>query len=236
VAAAALGTEKVPRVDKIIGPGNQFVATAKRMLFGRVGIDNFAGPSEVVVLFDATANPAHVAADLLAQAEHDDLASAVGVTDSADAAQAVAVEVSRRVAGLGREKTCRRSLESYGGLVVAPSMGFALRFVDTLAPEHVEIMTADAEKHAAAIRNAGAIFIGPFAPEAFGDYCAGPNHVLPTAGTARFASALSVADFQRHVSVIRGSDALLKASASTIAKLARVEGLEAHARSAEARF
>lgn len=236
VAAAALGTEKIARVDKIVGPGNQFVATAKRMLFGRVAIDSFAGPSEVVVLFDSSANPEHVAADLLAQAEHDEMASAVGVTDSAETAQAVAAAVGRRLAGLPREKVCRLSLESYGGIVVAPSMGFALRFVDTLAAEHVEIITNEAEKHASQIRNAGAIFVGPHAPEAFGDYLAGPNHVLPTAGTARFASALGVGDFLRQVSIIRGSEALLKANADAIATLARVEGLEAHARSVEARF
>jgi histidinol dehydrogenase len=236
IAAAALGTEKIARVDKIVGPGNQFVAVAKRMLNGRAAIDNFAGPSEVVVLFDSSANPAHVAADLLAQAEHDEMAAAVAVTDNAEAAQAVAVEVSKQVAGLPREKVCRLSLESYGGIVVAPSMGFALRFVDTLAAEHVEIMTSEAEKHASQLKNAGAIFIGAYAPEAFGDYLAGPNHILPTAGTARFASALGVGDFLRQVSIIRGSEALLKAHAPAIAKLARVEGLEAHARSIEVRF
>jgi len=236
VAAAALGTEKIARVDKVVGPGNQFVATAKRMLNGRVAIDSFAGPSEVVILFDASATPAHVAADLLAQAEHDEMAAAVGVTDSAEAAQAVAAEINLQLAGLPREAICRRSLESFGGIVVAPSMGFALRFVDTLAAEHVEVITGDAEKHSGQIRNAGAIFIGPFAPEAFGDYMAGPNHVLPTAGTARFASALGVGDFLRHVSIIRGSEAMLKPHVATIAALARIEGLEAHARSVEARF
>ncbi|CAG0927231.1 histidinol dehydrogenase [Planctomycetaceae bacterium] len=236
IAAAALGTEKIARVDKIIGPGNQFVAVAKRMLNGRVAIDNFAGPSEVVVLFDSSANPAYVAADLLAQAEHDEMAAAVAVTDNAEAAQAVAAEVAKQIAGLPREKTCRRSLESFGGIVVAPSMGFALRFVDTLAAEHVEILTGEAEKHAGQIKNAGAIFIGAHAPEAFGDYLAGPNHILPTAGTARFASALGVGDFLRQVSIIRGSEALLKAHTPAIAKLARVEGLEAHARSVEVRF
>lgn len=236
IAAAALGTEKIPRVDKVVGPGNQFVAIAKRMLNGRVAIDSFAGPSEIVILFDAGANPVHIAADLLAQAEHDEMAAAVGVTDSAEAAQAVVAEINRQLAGLPRESICRRSLESFGGIVVAPSMGFALRFVDTLAPEHVEIMTGDAEKHASLVKNAGAIFIGPFAPEAFGDYLAGPNHVLPTAGTARFASALGVGDFLRQVSIIRGSEALLKPHAAAIATLARVEGLEAHARSIEIRF
>lgn len=236
IAAAALGTEKIARVDKIVGPGNQFVATAKRMLNGRVAIDSFAGPSEVVVLFDGSAHAEHVAADLLAQAEHDEMASAVAVTDSAEAAQAVAAAVTRRLKDLPRAAVATRSLESFGGIVVAPSMGFALRFVDTLAAEHVEIITRDAEKHAGQIKNAGAIFIGPHAPEAFGDYLAGPNHVLPTAGTARFASALGVGDFLRQVSIIRGSQALLKANAEAIAKLARVEGLEAHARSVEARF
>ena len=236
VAAAALGTDKVARVDKIVGPGSLFVALAKRMLYGRLDIDNFAGPSEVVVLFDASANPAYVAADLLAQAEHDELAAAVAVTDNPDAATAVAVEVEKQLAGLPRESIARKSLESYGGIVVAPSLGFAVRFADTLAAEHVEILTEQAEQHAAQMKNAGAIFIGPHAPEAFGDYCAGPNHVLPTCGTARFSSALSVSDFVRQVSIIRGSPELLKANREAILKLARAEGLEAHARSVEKRF
>ncbi|GIK52281.1 MAG: histidinol dehydrogenase [Planctomycetaceae bacterium] len=235
IAAAAFGTEKVARVDKIVGPGSEFVALAKRMVFGRVDIDNVAGPSEVVVLFDGSANAAWVAADMLAQAEHDELAAAVGVTDSAEAAQAVVAELAKQLASLPREATARRSLQNFGGIVVAPSMGFGIRFADTLAPEHLEILTEQAEQHAAQVKNAGAIFVGPYAPEAFGDYCAGPNHVLPTVGTARFASALSVGDFLRQVSIIRGSAELLAANRQTILKLARAEGLEAHARSVELR-
>ncbi len=236
VAAAALGTEKVPRVHKLVGPGNIFVAIAKRLLYGRMAIDSIAGPSEIVVLFDRTANPGHVAADLLAQAEHDEHAAAIGVTDDAATAQAVAAEVEKQLAGLPREAIVRRALAEYGGLLVVPSLNFGLRFVDSLAPEHVEVITEKAEEHAAAIRHAGAIFIGPFAPEAFGDYCAGPNHVLPTAGTATWASALSVHDFLRQVSVIRGSRELLAANRAVIESLARAEGLEAHARSVAARF
>ncbi|MCC6464942.1 MAG: histidinol dehydrogenase [Planctomycetes bacterium] len=236
VAAAALGTPKVARVDKIVGPGNIFVAQAKRQLSGRVGIDSFAGPSEVVIVFDGGADPACVAADLLAQAEHDALAAAVAVTDNADAAAAVQAQVDAQLAALPRAGIAARSLRDFGGVIVAPSKGFALRIADSLAPEHLELLTETAEKDSAMVRNAGAVFVGAFAPEAFGDYCAGPNHVLPTAGTARFAQALSVADFTRHVSIIKGSREMLAANRDAIVKLARAEGLEAHARSVEKRF
>jgi histidinol dehydrogenase len=236
VAAAAIGTENVPRVDKFVGPGNIFVAIAKQMLSHRVGIDSFAGPSEVVVLFDAKADPALVAADLLAQAEHDVHAAAIGITDSEDAAKAVQKEVGKQLESLPRNETAAQSLNTYGGIMVAPSMGFAARLADSLAPEHCEVLTEDAEKLAAGLRNAGAIFVGPYAPEAFGDYNAGPNHVLPTGGSARWASLLRVNDFVRQVSVVRGSKELLQANQEAATKLARAEGLEAHARSIEARF
>ena len=235
IAAAALGTEKIAKVDKIVGPGNIFVAIAKRLLSGRVGIDSFAGPSEIVVVFDDAADPATVAADLLAQAEHDQHAAAIGVTDSSDAAEKVKAQVLKQLESLPRKDIAEASLRSYGGVLCAPSKGFALRLADAFSPEHLELLTADAEKDAEQIRNAGAIFIGPYAPEAFGDYNAGPNHVLPTSGTARWASALGVQDFVRQVSIIKGSKELLAANAEAALKLARAEGLEGHARSIEAR-
>ncbi|MBZ0136247.1 MAG: histidinol dehydrogenase [Planctomycetes bacterium] len=236
VAAAAIGTEKIARVDKIVGPGNIFVALAKQALSGRVGVDSFAGPSEVVVVFDASADPAMVAADLLAQAEHDVHASAVGITDSGEHAEKVRAEVEKQLADLPRKEIAETSLATYGGILTVPSKGFAFRFADAMAPEHLELLTEDAENDAKLIRNAGAIFVGPYAPEAFGDYNAGPNHVLPTSGTARWASALGVQDFVRSVSIIRGSRELLEANKDAAIQLARAEGLEGHARSVERRF
>lgn len=236
VAAAAIGTEKIARVDKIVGPGNIFVALAKQRLSGRVGIDSFAGPSEIVVIFDESSDPAMVAADLLAQAEHDVHASAVGITDSAEQAEKVKAELEKQLAELPRKDIAAASLATYGGILTVPSKGFAFRFADAIAPEHLELLTEDAENDAKMIRNAGAIFVGPYAPEAFGDYNAGPNHVLPTSGTARWASALGVHDFVRNVSIIRGSKELLEANKDAAIKLARAEGLEGHARSVERRF
>jgi histidinol dehydrogenase len=236
IAAAAIGTEKIARVDKIVGPGNIFVAIAKQLLSSRVGIDSFAGPSEIVVIFDRSADPAMVAADMLAQAEHDSHAAAIGITDNSELAEKVAAEISKQLAKLSRREIIESSLSQFGGLVIVPSVAFARRLCDALAPEHCELLTANAEEDAKQIRNAGAIFIGPWAPEAFGDYNAGPNHVLPTAGSARWASALGVHDFMRQVSVIRGSKELLEANRDAAVRLARAEGLEAHARSVEARF
>ncbi|MEZ5992314.1 MAG: histidinol dehydrogenase [Planctomycetota bacterium] len=236
IAAAAIGTEKIAKVDKIVGPGNIFVAVAKQLLSGRVGIDSFAGPTEIVVVFDESADPAMVAADILAQAEHDANAAAIGITDSEEMAGKVKDEVAKQIADLPRKEIIERALAQYGGILTVPSKGFALRFADAIAPEHCEILTNDAENDAKQIRNAGAIFVGPYAPEAFGDYNAGPNHVLPTAGSARWASALSVHDFVRQVSIIRGSRELLEANKDAAIKVARAEELEAHARSVEARF
>ncbi|MCB9894555.1 MAG: histidinol dehydrogenase [Planctomycetes bacterium] len=236
IAAAAIGTEKIARVDKIVGPGNIFVAIAKQMLSGRVGIDSFAGPSEIVVVFDASSDPALVAADMLAQAEHDGHAAAIGITDSAEQAEKVKAEVAKQLADLPRKDIIEVSLRTYGGILCVPSKGFAFRFADSIAPEHLELHTEDAENDAKQIKNAGAIFIGPYAPESFGDYNAGPNHTLPTAGSARWASALSVRDFVRHVSIIRGSKELLAANKDAAIGLARAEQLEAHARSLEKRF
>jgi histidinol dehydrogenase len=236
IAAAAIGTEKIPRVDKIVGPGNIFVAIAKQLLSSRVGIDSFAGPSEVVVLFDKTADPAMVAADLLAQAEHDTHAAAIGITDDMELAEKVKAQIAKQLEKIERREIISSSLSQFGGLVTVPSIAFARRLCDALAPEHCELLTASAEEDARQIRNAGAIFIGPWAPEAFGDYNAGPNHVLPTAGSARWASALGVHDFMRQVSIIRGSKELLESNREAAVKLARAEGLEAHARSVEKRF
>ncbi|MBX3458750.1 MAG: histidinol dehydrogenase [Planctomycetes bacterium] len=236
VAAAAVGTEKIAKVDKFVGPGNIFVALAKQLLAHRMGIDSFAGPSEVVVIFDSSADPAIVAADLLAQAEHDVHAASIGITDSNDHAEAVKAEVEKQLATLPRKDIAAASLQHYGGLLVVPSKGFAFRLADSLAPEHCEVITRESEKDAALVRNAGAVFVGAYAPEAFGDYNAGPNHVLPTAGSARWASALGVPDFLRQVSIIRGSKELLAANKAAAVALARAEGLEGHARSIERRF
>ena len=236
IAAAAIGTEVIERVDKIVGPGNLYVALAKKAVFGLIGIDSFSGPSEIVVVFDGKADPALVAADLLSQAEHDVNAAAIGITDNEEAAKATQKEVEAQLAELERKEIAGASLRNYGGIMVAPSKSFALSIADSLAPEHLELLTENAEQDAKLIRNAGAIFVGPWAPEAFGDYCAGPNHVLPTAGTARWASALSVADFTRKVSIIKGSEELLAANRDAIVKLARAEGLSAHARAVEKRF
>lgn len=236
IAAAAIGTEKIARVDKIVGPGNIFVAIAKQLLSSRVGIDSFAGPSEIVVIFDKGADPAVVAADLLAQAEHDGHAAAIGITDDAEQAEKVKDQIAKQLADLPRREIIESSLSQFGGLVTVPSIAFARRLCDALAPEHCELLTENAEEDAKHIRNAGAVFIGPWAPEAFGDYNAGPNHVLPTAGSARWASALGVQDFMRHVSIIRGSKELLEANREAAIRLARAEGLEAHARSVEKRF
>ncbi|MHC4840114.1 MAG: histidinol dehydrogenase [Planctomycetota bacterium] len=236
IAAAAYGTDTIPRVDRIVGPGNVFVSIAKQMLSHKVGIDQFAGPSEVVIVFDESADPALVAADMLAQAEHDPEAAAVGITCSTDHAEKVKTEFEKQLQDLPRKEVVEKSIQRYGGIMTAPSIGFALRLANAFAPEHCEIITEDAEKHASEIRNAGAIFIGAYAPEAFGDYNAGANHVLPTCGQARWKGALSIADYTRDVSVIRGSKELLEANKEAAIKLARAERLEAHARSIEKRF
>ncbi|MDC1142148.1 histidinol dehydrogenase [Planctomycetota bacterium] len=236
VAAATFGTENIARVDRIVGPGNVFVSIAKQTLSHKVGIDQFAGPSEIVIVFDESADPAMVAADMLAQAEHDPEAAAVGITNSADHAEKVKAEFLKQIEDLPRREIADASIKRYGGILTAPSIGFALRLANSFAPEHCEIITEDADKHALEIRNAGAIFIGAYAPEAFGDYNAGANHVLPTCGQARWEGALSIADFTRQVSIIRGSEELLSANKDAAIRLARAERLEAHARSIEKRF
>lgn len=236
VAALAWGTETVPRVDKITGPGSVFVAEAKRQVFGQVAIDMIAGPSEILIVADGGCNPRHLAADLLSQAEHDKLASAVLVTDSMELAKAVAGEIEVQLAKLPREEIARASIENNGKIIVAPSLEQAVEVSNELAPEHLELAVEDPFALLPKVKNAGSVFLGRSCPEALGDYLAGPNHTLPTMGTARFSSPLSVDDFVKKSAFTYYTPAALKAVAPSIAAFARKEGLEAHARSAEIRF
>ena len=236
IAALAYGTQSVPRVDKIVGPGNIYVATAKRQVYGQVDIDMIAGPSEILVVADAEANPAHVAADLLSQAEHDRLSSAVLVCDSMGLAEAVAEEIERQLARLPREEIARASIEKNGKIIVADDLREGVAIANELAPEHLELCVRDPFALLGAVKNAGSIFLGRYAPEALGDYFAGPNHTLPTLGTARFASPLSVDDFVKKSSYIYYSREAFAAVKDDVARFARAEGLEAHARSALSRF
>ena len=231
IAALAFGTETVPRVDKITGPGNKYVAAAKKLVFGVVGIDSIAGPSEVVIIADDNVRADFIAADLLAQAEHGEDASALLITTSEALAQAVAGEVDRQAESLSRRAIVRQSLADYGAIVLVDSVDEACAIVNELAPEHLEIVTSDDEAIAAKIRHAGAIFFGAYTPEAVGDYLAGPNHVLPTGQTARFSSALGVYDFVKRTSMLRYSREQLERSAEKIAALADAEGLDAHQQS-----
>ncbi|MCY8517122.1 histidinol dehydrogenase [Bacillus atrophaeus] len=235
IAALAYGTETIESVDKITGPGNIYVALAKREVFGDVDIDMIAGPSEIVVLADDTAVPKEIAADLLSQAEHDKLSSAVLVTDSAALAQAVQSEVNEQLDTLPRKAIAEASIREYGHIYVAESMDEAVEAVNALAPEHLEIITKSPEALIGGIKHAGAIFLGRYSPEPVGDYFAGPNHVLPTNGTARFSSPLNVTDFQKKSSIISYSQKAFEEQAESVAAFARLEGLEAHARSIEAR-
>lgn len=235
VAALAYGTESVPRVDKIVGPGGVFVATAKRKVFGQVAIDMIAGPSEILVLADGKSNPAWVAADLLSQAEHDPLSSAVLVTDSRELAEKVRAEVEVRLETLPRRDIARRSMEDNGKIIVTDSLDKAILAVNRIAPEHLELCVDDPFALLPRIKNAGSVFLGRFTPEALGDYFAGPNHTLPTSGTARFSSPLGVDDFMKRSSFLCYDRAALNACSGRIADFARREGLEGHARSAESR-
>ena len=236
VAALAYGTETVPAVDKIVGPGGIFVATAKRKVFGKVGIDMIAGPSEILVLADGTCNPRWVAADLLSQAEHDVLASAVLVTDSEALATAVQAEVARQLNLLPREPVARKSIEGSSKILLCDSLDEVIDTANRIAPEHLEICTDDPFAILPRIRNAGSIFLGKNAPEALGDYFAGPNHTLPTSGTARFSSPLGVDDFVKKSQFIYYTRDALEKVAQPIAAFAREEGLEGHARSVTVRF
>ncbi len=236
IAALAYGTETIKPVDKITGPGNIFVALAKREVFGDVDIDMIAGPSEIAVLADDTARPNEVAADLLSQAEHDPRACSILVTPSQALAEAVSAEVEKQLVDLPRREIAAASIENYGTIYVTKSMEEAVETINKIAPEHLEIQTVNAMELLGQIRHAGAIFIGRYSSEPIGDYFAGPNHVLPTNGTARFSSPLNVEDFQKKSSVIVYSEAAFNANAAKIAEFARIEGLEAHARAVEARL
>jgi histidinol dehydrogenase len=236
IAALAYGTETIPAVAKIVGPGNAYVAAAKRLVFGRVGIDMIAGPSEVLVLADGKANPDWIAADLLAQAEHDRASQSILVTDDAKLAEAVERAVTRQVQSLPRAEIAGASWRDFGAVILVAALADALPLVDRLAPEHVEIIAANADKLSAGIKNAGAIFLGPYTPEAIGDYVGGSNHVLPTARSARFASGLGVLDFMKRTSVLKcGPEQLQKLGPAAVA-LGEAEGLEAHARSVRMRL
>lgn len=236
IAALAFGTESIVPVDKICGPGNIYVALAKREVYGAVDIDSIAGPSEIVVLADDTAEAAYVAADLLSQAEHDEMASAILVTPSQRLAEAVAAEVERQLQTLPREAIARASVENYGAIIVVESLEEGISVVNRLAPEHLEIVVADPMGLTGAIENAGAIFLGPYSSEPVGDYFAGPNHIIPTNGTARFSSPVDVDDFIKKSSLIYYSKEALLRDGAAIMELARREGLEGHARAIEIRL
>ena len=232
VAALAYGTGSIPRVDKIVGPGNAYVAEAKRQVFGRVAIDMIAGPSEILVVADETANPAFVAADLLSQAEHDVLASAVLITNSRVLAEAVSEEVERQLKTLPRERIARASIENNGKIILTDDLLCAIDLANDLAPEHLELCVQEPERYLAYVKNAGSVFLGNYCPEALGDYLAGPNHTLPTSGTARFSSPLSVDDFVKKTQYTYFPQEALAELEQKIAVFARAEGLEAHARAA----
>lgn len=236
IAALAYGTQSIPAVDVIVGPGNIYVTTAKKLVQGHVGIDAIAGPSEIVILADTSARPAWVAADMLAQAEHDVLASAICITDDARFASQIERELESQCQELSRSGIASKSLEDWGGIIVVPNITTGINIVNHLASEHLELCVRDPWTILPHIRHAGAIFMGNYCPEATGDYFAGPNHVLPTMGSARFSSALSVQTFYTKSSIIGTTQAFMKHNADDIARLARIEGLEAHARSVEYRY
>jgi histidinol dehydrogenase len=236
VAALAYGTATVPRVDKIVGPGNIYVATAKRLVFGQVAIDMIAGPSEIVVVADASADPEWVAMDLFSQAEHDEQAQAILISPDEAFLAKVRAAIERLLDGMERAAVIRASLEGRGALIAVPDMDAALALVNEIAPEHLELAVENPEKLLARVRHAGAVFLGRYSAEVLGDYCAGPNHVLPTSGTARFSSPLGVYDFQKRTSLIQCSAPGAQALAKTASVLARGEGLTAHARAAEYRI
>ena len=236
IAALAFGTESIPKVDKIVGPGNIYVALAKKAVFGYVSIDSIAGPSEILVLADETANPRFVAADLLSQAEHDEMASAILITTSRKLAEQVSVEVDKFVAELSRKEIIQKSLDNYGYILVADTLDAAIETVNEIASEHLELVTKNPFEVMTKIRNAGAIFIGEYSSEPLGDYFAGPNHVLPTNGTAKFFSPLSVDDFIKKSSIISYSKEALKPVYKDIVQFAECEKLTAHANSIRVRF
>jgi histidinol dehydrogenase len=236
IAALAFGTESIPKVDKIVGPGNIYVATAKRLVFGEVNIDSIAGPSEILLVADGSADPNHVAADMLSQAEHDELAAALCVTPSLALARRIRAALERQIRDTKRRAITLKALENYGAIIVCRGLAEAMALANAIAPEHVELLVRRPQKWARSIRNAGALFVGPYSTPPLGDYMAGPNHVLPTGGTARFFSPLGTYDFLKRTSVIQAEKRALRTLAPDITRLARLEGLDDHARAVEARF
>jgi histidinol dehydrogenase len=235
VGAMAYGTATIPRVDKIVGPGNIYVATAKKLVFGEVDIDMVAGPSEILILADGSADPRHVAADLLSQAEHDELATCVLVTDSPKLAERSLVEIERQVDALPRPEIARAALRGQGLIMIVRDLAEGMEVANAVAPEHFEVLVEEPLRWLPFIRNAGSVFLGAHTPEALGDYLAGPNHVLPTGGTARFFSTLGTPDFQKRSNIMAFSKAQFEAMSGKVVRFARLEGLEAHARSVLAR-
>jgi histidinol dehydrogenase len=236
VAALAFGTQTIPKVDKIVGPGNIFVATAKRMVFGEVNIDSIAGPSEILLLVDDSADPVYVAADMLSQAEHDELAAALCVTKSAAVAGKIQAAIERQLLGTKRRAITLKSLKKYGAIFVARGTKEMVELANSIAPEHIELIIRRPDKLAKQIRNAGAMFLGPYSAPPLGDYLAGPNHVLPTGGSARFFSPLGTYDFLKRTTMIYAEKRALRSLAPKLTQLARLEGLDDHARAVEARF
>lgn len=235
VAALAYGTEAIPKVSKIVGPGNIFVATAKKLLYGVVDIDMFAGPSEILIIADKTANPRYLAADLMSQAEHDKLASSILITDSAEIAEQTKVELEKQIKGLSRAEIISSSLENYGAVIITKNMAQACEIADKLAPEHLEVVAENPLEFIGKLDNVGSLFLGPYSPEPLGDYYAGPNHVLPTSGTARFFSPLSVDSFTKKSSYIYYTKNALNEAAGDIIRVAEREQLTAHANSIKVR-
>ena len=236
VGAMAYGTESVPRVDKIVGPGNIYVATAKRLVFGQVDIDMIAGPSEILIVADRTADPVYLAADLMSQAEHDPMAAAVLVTDAEEVARRTLAELERQMVGLSRKEIIARSLADYGAVIVCRDVAECVKMANSIAPEHLELMVEDPLRWLGSVDNAGSVFLGRYSPEPVGDYFAGPNHVLPTGGTARFFSPLSVDAFVKKSSFLSYTREALENGRDNIVTLAQAEGLTAHAHSVQVRF
>lgn len=236
IAAMTYGTETIPAVDKIVGPGNAYVAAAKRLVFGSVDIDMIAGPSEVLIVSDGSVEAAYVAADLLAQAEHDELAAAILVTTDDDFARRVSEEVHRQMATLERKSICEKAISNYGVAIIVRDLEEAIELANRFAPEHLEIATVSPERLLPLIKNAGAVFLGGYTPETLGDYLAGPNHILPTGGTARFSSPLGVYDFIKRMSVVSFSPEALKVLGPVASKFAEKEGLTAHSRAIDLRL
>ena len=236
IAALAFGTETVPKVDKIVGPGNIFVATAKKLLYGTVDIDMIAGPSEILIIADKSANPKFLAADLMSQAEHDRLASAILLTDCEELAKETETELEKQMTALSRKDIIRSSVDNFGAIIVCSDMSQAIEFANERAPEHLEVCCENPMEYVGKLDNAGSVFLGNYSPEPLGDYFAGPNHVLPTSGTARFFSPLSVDSFVKKSSFIYYTEDALRKDAEDVVSFAETEGLTAHANSIKVRF